>query len=39
MSGSSQIAEEVTQDVFIFLVQRGRDFDVYRELWGRTCSA
>jgi RNA polymerase sigma-70 factor, ECF subfamily len=27
MSGSTQIAEEVTQDVFIFLLQRGRDFD------------
>jgi RNA polymerase sigma-70 factor, ECF subfamily len=27
MSGSQQIADEVTQDVFIFLLQRGRDFD------------
>jgi len=30
MSGSSQIAEEVTQDVFMFLIQRGRDFDASR---------
>ena len=30
MSGSTQIAEEVTQDVFIFLLQRGRDFDPQR---------
>ena len=30
MSGSTEIAEEVTQDVFIFLVQRGRDFDPSR---------
>ncbi len=30
MSGSPQIAEEVTQDVFIFLAQRGRDFDASR---------
>jgi len=30
MSGSPQVAEEVTQDVFIFLAQRGRDFDASR---------
>jgi RNA polymerase sigma-70 factor (ECF subfamily) len=30
LSGSPQIAEEVTQDVFIFLAQRGRDFDAAR---------
>jgi RNA polymerase sigma-70 factor (ECF subfamily) len=30
MSGSQQIAEEVTQDVFIFLMQRGRSFDPSR---------
>ncbi len=30
MSGSPQIAEEVTQDVFLFLLQRGRDFDPVR---------
>ena len=30
MSGSQQIAEEVTQDVFMFLLQRGRDFDPSR---------
>ncbi len=30
MSGSAQIAEDVTQDVFIFLAQRGRDFDPSR---------
>lgn len=30
MSGSAQIAEEVTQDVFVFLAQRGRDFDPAR---------
>src|SRR5215472_10988288 len=30
MSGSTQIAEEVTQDVFMFLLQRGRDFDPSR---------
>src|SRR5271165_3934909 len=30
MSGSPQIAEEVTQDVFVFLAQRGRDFDSSR---------
>ncbi len=30
MSGSTQIAEEVTQDVFLFLIQRGQDFDPQR---------
>jgi len=30
MSGSPQIAEEVTQDVFVFLAQRGRGFDASR---------
>jgi len=30
MSGSAQLAEEVTQDVFVFLAQRGRDFDASR---------
>jgi RNA polymerase sigma-70 factor (ECF subfamily) len=30
MSGSTLIAEEVTQDVFMFLLQRGRDFDPAR---------
>jgi RNA polymerase sigma-70 factor, ECF subfamily len=30
MSGSTQIAEEVTQDVFMFLLQRGHDFDPER---------
>lgn len=30
MSGSTVIAEEVTQDVFMFLLQRGRDFDPSR---------
>lgn len=30
MSGSTQVAEEVTQDVFMFLLQRGRDFDPQR---------
>jgi RNA polymerase sigma-70 factor (ECF subfamily) len=30
MSGSAQIAEEVTQDVFVFLAQRGHDFDASR---------
>ena len=34
MSGSVQIAEEVTQDVFIFLVQRGRDFNPARGALG-----
>ena len=30
MSGSTLIAEEVTQDVFMFLIQRGGDFDPSR---------
>jgi RNA polymerase sigma-70 factor (ECF subfamily) len=30
MSGSPQVAEEVTQDVFMFLLQRGRGFDPSR---------
>jgi RNA polymerase sigma-70 factor (ECF subfamily) len=30
MSGSNHIAEEVTQEVFLFLVQRGADFDAER---------
>jgi len=30
MSGSPQVAEEVTQEVFLFLLQRGRDFDPER---------
>jgi RNA polymerase sigma-70 factor (ECF subfamily) len=34
MSGSPQIAEEVTQDVFMFLLQRGRDFDAERGALG-----
>ena len=34
MSGSAQIAEEVTQDVFLFLLQRGRDFDPERGALG-----
>ena len=34
MSGSTQIAEEVTQDVFVFLVQRGHDFDPSRGALG-----
>jgi RNA polymerase sigma-70 factor, ECF subfamily len=34
MSGSSLIAEEVTQDVFMFLIQRGRDFDPSRAALG-----
>jgi RNA polymerase sigma-70 factor (ECF subfamily) len=34
MSGSAQIAEEVTQDVFIFLAQRGKDFDPERAALG-----
>ena len=34
MSGSAQIAEEVTQDVFLFLLQRGRDFDPTRGALG-----
>ncbi len=34
MSGSTPIAEEVTQDVFMFLIQRGRDFDPARAALG-----
>ena len=34
MSGSSHVAEEVTQDVFVFLLQRGRDFDPSRAALG-----
>ena len=34
MSGSSQIAEEVTQDVFMFLLQRGHGFDPSRAALG-----
>src|SRR5579863_1481729 len=34
MSGSTQIAEEVTQEVFIFLLQRGADFDPTRGALG-----
>jgi RNA polymerase sigma-70 factor (ECF subfamily) len=34
MSGSPQVAEEVTQEVFIFLLQRGRDFDSARGTLG-----
>ena len=34
MSGSSQIAEEVTQEVFLFLLQRGQDFDAERGALG-----
>jgi RNA polymerase sigma-70 factor (ECF subfamily) len=34
MSGSSHVAEEVTQEVFLFLVQRGRDFDAERGALG-----
>jgi RNA polymerase sigma-70 factor, ECF subfamily len=34
MSGSSHVAEEVTQDVFVFLVQRGHDFDPSRGALG-----
>ena len=34
MSGSPHIAEEVTQDVFLFLVQRGHDFDPSRAALG-----
>jgi len=30
MSGSTHIAEEVTQEVFLFLVQRGQGFDAER---------
>jgi RNA polymerase sigma-70 factor, ECF subfamily len=34
MSGSPQVAEEVVQEVFIFLLQRGRDFDPERAALG-----
>jgi len=34
MSGSSHVAEEVTQDVFVFLIRRGRDFDSNRGALG-----
>lgn len=34
MSGSPQVAEEVTQEVFLFLLQRGRDFDPSRGVLG-----
>ncbi|MGA3055830.1 MAG: RNA polymerase sigma factor [Candidatus Korobacteraceae bacterium] len=34
MSGSWLIAEEVTQDVFMFLIQRGHDFDPSRAALG-----
>jgi RNA polymerase sigma-70 factor, ECF subfamily len=34
MSGSTQIAEEVTQDVFVFLMQRGHGFDPSRGALG-----
>jgi RNA polymerase sigma-70 factor (ECF subfamily) len=34
MSGSHQMAEEVTQDVFLFLIQRGGDFDPERGALG-----
>jgi RNA polymerase sigma-70 factor, ECF subfamily len=34
MSGSTHIAEEVTQEVFIFLLQRGADFDPQRGALG-----
>ncbi len=34
MSGSTHIAEEVTQEVFIFLLQRGGDFDPERGALG-----
>ncbi len=34
MSGSIHIAEEVMQDVFIFLLQRGRDYDPARGALG-----
>ena len=34
MSGSTHIAEEVTQEVFIFLLQRGGDFDPTRGALG-----
>ena len=34
MSGSPQVAEEVTQEVFLFLLQRGRDFNPERGVLG-----
>ena len=34
MSGSPTVAEEVTQEVFLFLLQRGRDFDPQRGVLG-----
>jgi len=34
MSGSPQVAEEVTQEVFLFLLQRGADFDPERGALG-----
>ena len=34
MSGSTLVAEEVTQDVFMFLLQRGHDFDPARGVLG-----
>jgi RNA polymerase sigma-70 factor, ECF subfamily len=34
MSGSPQVAEEVVQEVFLFLLQRGRDFDPERAALG-----
>ena len=34
MSGSTHVAEEVTQEVFLFLLQRGRDFDPERGALG-----
>jgi RNA polymerase sigma-70 factor (ECF subfamily) len=34
MSGSPQVAEEVTQEVFLFLLQRGSDFDPERGALG-----
>ncbi len=34
MSGSTQVAEEVTQDVFVFLLQRGSGFDPSRGTLG-----
>jgi len=34
MSGSPQVAEEVTQEVFLFLLQRGHDFDPERAALG-----
>lgn len=34
MSASPQVAEEVTQEVFLFLLQRGHDFDPERGVLG-----